>query len=223
MITRYTILLFIAAVIGLVSCKNNDEVFKTVLNANVNVINASADTLNFYLNGTRQNNTSSLYPTSFSYYLPVPSGQQNYQFKKAGGFTDLFSVPLNLKVSTYNSLYITGGTSGQAFSTIDTLQKDSSLVLVRFVNASPDAGNLTVSIGDTVYFPARTFKTSSKFLPVGSGIKTVKIYQAGTTNLLIDTAITMLPNDSYTLFSKGLLKGKGNSMFDVGVVLNVSN
>jgi len=48
----------------------------------LNVTNASTDTLNYYLNGTRVNNASSIYPLGSSGYIGVAVGQQNYQFKK---------------------------------------------------------------------------------------------------------------------------------------------
>ncbi|HEY8783341.1 MAG TPA: DUF4397 domain-containing protein [Mucilaginibacter sp.] len=221
---RCSILIFIGVITGFVSCKNNDNVFKTVIYTHINIVNASADTLNFYLNGTRQNNTSSIYPTSQSFYLTVPGGTQNYQFKKAGGFTALFNMPLNLKDSTNYSLYVAGETTDQAFSTIDTLLKDTvqNMSLVRFVNASPDAGSLGVTVGDTVNFKTRPFKSSSVFLPVGSsGLKEIRIYLAGSSIPKIDTTVAIEPNKTYTLFSKGLLNGKSNIAFGLGVAINV--
>jgi hypothetical protein len=221
---RCSILLFIAAIIGLVSCKNNDEVFKPVVSTYLNVVNASADTLNFYLNGTRQNNSSSFYPGSQSFYQVVPAGQQNFQFKKAGSSVVLFSVPLTLKDSVNHSLYIAGETTDKSFYTVDFLDTtgiSSSLSLkVRFVNASPDAGSLNVSIGDTVSFKASTFATTSGFLKTGSGLKRVQVYQAGSVTPKVDTIITFNPNRIYTLFSKGLINGKGSSVFDVGLIIN---
>jgi len=220
--TRCLILLFIAVVTGLLSCKNNDNVFPVVVNTTINVVNASADTLNFYLNGTRQNNASNLFPLGSTLYLTVPAGAQNYQFKKAGGFDVLFSVPLTLS-GVNNSLYIAGESAADAFSTRDTLTYDSGYTRVRFVNASPNAGSLTVSVGDTVNFQSRPFKSSSVFFTTGAGLKEVKIYLAGATTPIIDTPIAMLQNSGYTLFAKGQLNGKGNAAFDVGVVTNFLN
>ncbi|HEY5328149.1 MAG TPA: DUF4397 domain-containing protein [Mucilaginibacter sp.] len=218
--TKCSILLLIAALGGFCSCKNNDEVFAPKVITNINVVNASADTLNFYLNGTRQTNTSSLYPGGQSYYIKVPAGQQNYQFKKAGGFTDLFSMPLNLKDSTNNSLYITGESANDAFYTQDIIDTLTNFSTVRFVNAAPDAGNLDMTVGDTLSFTGKPFKSSSAFLSVGSGKKVVKIYQTGATMPIKDTTITLQPNRAYTLFAKGLLNGKGNAAFGVGTVIN---
>src|ERR1700759_3159597 len=102
----YSILLFFAVVLLAESCKNNDEVFPTVHYCALNIVNASADTLNFYLNGTRQNNSSSIFPVGQSYYLPIPSGSENLQFKKAGTSGILFSFPAKLDTVNY-SLYLT--------------------------------------------------------------------------------------------------------------------
>jgi hypothetical protein len=222
MIKRLYIVYFFAAVLAVESCKNNDSVYKTVLYAGMNVVNASTDTLNFYLNGTRQNNSSSLYPGSQSYYLPIPQGVQNFQFKKAGTFNILFSVPLTLKDSISYSLYVTGETADKSFSTIDSLYTDTvtNSTQIRFVNASPDAGNLDAYVGDTLNYKKRAFQSSSVFLATGSGIKEVKVYQTGLTTPIIDTPITFQTGDIYTIFTRGLLKGTGSSAFHIGIILN---
>jgi hypothetical protein len=222
--TWYSILFFIAAAIGISSCKNNDNVFKPVVSSFLNVVNATGDTLNYFINGTRQNNASSMFPGGYTLYLPVPAGTQNYQFKKSGSPIVLFGLPLTLKDSTYNSLYITGETAGGAFHIVDTLLVDTALNMctIRFVNASPDAGNLNVTVGDTVNFKNRPFKSCSAFAATGSGRKEVKIYQTGNNTAKVDTTITFQPNKAYTLFSKGLLNGTGNSKFNVGVIRNTN-
>ncbi|BAU53105.1 DUF4397 domain-containing protein [Mucilaginibacter gotjawali] len=222
MIKRLYIVYFFAALLAFESCKNNDSVIKTVLYAGVNVVNASADTLNFYLNGTRQNNTSSLYPGSQSYYLPVPQGAENFQFKKAGTFNVLFSVPLTLKDSTNYSIYLAGETADNSFSTVDVLYPDTTpnKTQIRFVNASPDAGNLDAYVGDTLNYKTSAYKTSSAFFVTGSGIKNVKVYQTGSATPLIDTPITFQPKYIYSLVSRGKLTGTGSAKFSIGIVIN---
>jgi hypothetical protein len=222
MSVRCSFLLFVAAVTGLLSCKNNDNVFPPVKLTGITLVNAGADTLNFYLNGTRQNNSSSIYPAGSSGLLLVPSGSQNYQFKKAGQPNVLFSLPLNLSVNTFNSVYLTGESADKAFETVDTIPRIDTAVFsaVRFVNAAPDAGSLNVNVGDTVNFKGRAFKSSSVFLLAGSGPKKVRIFLAGSVTPAIDTAIILQPTLSYTLFAKGLLNGKGNSKFGLGILIN---
>ena len=226
MIKRLYIVYFFAAVLAVESCKNNDSVYKTVLYAGVNVVNASADTLNFYLNGTRQNNSSSLYPGSQSFYLPVAQGAENFQFKKAGTFNVLFSVPLTLKDSTNYSIYVAGETTANSFNTIDYLDttgiQNGIGTRIRIVNACPAAGNLDVTVGDTLSYSARPYQSSSAFLLTGSGIKVVKISQSGSVSpkILIDTAITFQPGRIYSLVSRGIINGTGSAKFNVGIVIN---
>lgn len=221
--TRLSVLFFCFVLLGLFSCKNNDEVFKPVVYTSLNVVNATVDTLNFYLNGTRQNNTSSLYPTGQSFYLTVPSGMQDFEFKKARTSNVLFGVPLNLKGSTYNSLYVYGEGAGQTFDTndvllIDTLHVDTTKV--KFVNVSPDAGNLDMTVGSSVRFKSLPLKSSTQYAELPGGLTEVKVFQTGSTIPLKDTSIQFQPGGIYTLFSKGLLNGKGNAAFGIGVVIN---
>ncbi|CAN5418344.1 hypothetical protein BH09BAC6_BH09BAC6_23810 [soil metagenome] len=223
MVFKGSVLLCMLAVIGFTSCKNNDYVVKPFVITGINVVNAGTDTLNFYLNGTRQNGLSSIYPAGATGLLRELAGAQNYQFKKVGRPDVLFSLPLNLTSHTFNSVYITGGSADKTFITRDTvLQLDTfkNTTAVRFVNAAPDAGNLSVSVGDTVKFNTRAFKSTSIFLLTGSGQKRVRVFLPGVTAARLDTTITFQSNVSYTIFAKGLLAGKGTAAFNIGVIIN---
>jgi Domain of unknown function (DUF4397) len=222
---RFSVLGFIVAVITVFySCKNNDEVFAKKVTTGLNIVNASVDTLNFFLNGSRLNSTSSLYPLGQTFYLPVPSGTQNYQFKKAGTSVILFSLPENLADSINTTIYVYGSSASETLTTKDnllTLTAHPDTTQVRFVNVSPDAGTLNVAVGDTVSFNSAAFKSSSAFAYMTNGVKEIKIYQTGTTTLLKDTSIIFQPGYTYTVYSKGLLKGTGNATFNIGVAINV--
>jgi hypothetical protein len=222
---RYSVLLFIIALAGLASCKDNDNVFKPVIPSFINVVNATADTLNFFVNGTRQNNTSSLYPSGQTLYFQVTAGLQNYQLKKSGSPVVLFSLPLTLKDSVQYSIYIAGETADKSFNTVDFLDTtgiNTTLAKVRFVNASPDAGSVSVTVGDTTgFFNSSAFKSSSSFLLLGpSGLKRVKVYVAGSATPKVDTTLSLQPSHLYTLFSRGLINGKGDAGFTVGLATN---
>jgi hypothetical protein len=221
--TRFTILLFIVALAGLVSCKNNDNVFPKTVTTGLNIINASSDALNFYINGTRQNNFT-LTSGGQSFYLPVPAGAQNYQFKKNGSVDVLFSVPLTLKDSVNNSLYITEETTASSFNTVDLLDttgiNSKPKAKIRFVNASPDAGDLNVTVGNNVSFSAITFKQAAAFTLIDTGLMAMKVKRVGSDVVSIDTSMTLAAGHMYTLFSKGLLTGKGNARFNVALALN---
>jgi len=212
---RYTVLF--AAAIAMASCKNNDNVFPKQVSSYLNVVNASADTLNVYLNGTRQNNTTSLFPGGQSLYITVPAGVQNYSFKKAGSPNVLFSVPLNLKDTIHNSIYVTGETAAGSFTSVDAAYTDPTHAALKFVNASPDAGSLDVAVGDSLkFFQGVSFKLVTPLLPVGGGQKRIRVYLAGAANAAIDTTITIVASKSYALFSEGSINNK-NKTFKIGV------
>jgi len=227
MIKGLYIVLFFAVVLIAESCKNNDEVFPNIPPCAFNVVNASPDTLNYYLNGTRQNDNSPLFPASASGYNLINSGSESIQFKKNGGFNVLFSVPLKLTDSLNYSLFVTGTSASGSFSTVDILDTtginaNSYLYYkVRFVNASPNAGSLDVYVGDSISFKSKAFKSISGFVLGGANSEQVTIFPAGsTTNPLLDTLITFQANNLYTIFSQGQVNGRGSSAFNLGVTLN---
>ncbi|WP_295792468.1 DUF4397 domain-containing protein [Mucilaginibacter sp.] len=217
--TRLAALFFIIAITVLASCKSNDNVFTKKVSTAINVVNASAGNINFYVNGTRQNNTSALTPGGQTFYLTVPAGLQNFQIKKDGSPDYLISIPLNLKDSLYHSLYIAGESLDKTLVTIDTLIVDTNKVQLRFVHTTPGAGIFDVKIGDTLKFHS-AFKTSSSFLSVGSGLKEIKVFETGSSTPKIDTIVSMSPNKGYTIFTKGTLTGTGSSKFSLGMALN---
>jgi len=222
--TRLAALLFIIAITALVSCKNNDSVFTKTVSTSLNVVNASANNINFYLNGTRQNNSSALTPGGQTFYLTVPAGVQNFQIKKDGSADYLISIPLNLKDSVYHSLYIAGETLDNTLVTIDTIGYDTiashkNNFQLRFVHTTPGAGAFDVKVGDTLKFHSE-FKTSSAFLSIGSGLKEIKVYDAGSTIPRIDTIVSLSPKKGYTIYTVGKLTGTGGSKFKLGVALN---
>jgi hypothetical protein len=222
--TRFIISLFIVAVSALASCKNNDNVFPTTTTVGLNIVNASNDTLNLFINGTRQNSFS-LTSGGQSFYLPVAAGLQNYQFKKSGGVDILFSVPLTLKAdSITNSLYITELTTTSSFTSVDVLDTTGTTskpkAKIRFVNASPDAGDLNVTVGSKVSFSAIAFTKTAAFTLIDTGLMAMKVKRVGSDVASVDTSITLAAGHMYTLFSKGSLTGKGTAKLSLALALN---
>ena len=217
---RLLALLSIVLVMGLSSCKNNNDapVIKQI--DSLNIVNASADTINFYLNGTRLNTTNIL-PAGATGYYQIASGDQVYQVKKpfnpaTNVVQTIFSLPLTLDPHHYYSLFIAGETASQTFITPDVLMEDDSTgtCLVRFVNASPDAGNLDFVVNGTK-IPNQAFKTASGFVLVAVNDTPVPIsvYHAGSTTPIISGTYTLTTGTSFTFFSQGTLTGTGNSAF----------
>jgi len=223
-------ILFIVLLAALSACKKNDDAPKIAAATNLDVINASGDTVNFYLNGSRLNNNNNLYPASASGYFGVLAGAQNYQVKKifnpvTSSVQTLFNKPLTLSADSNYSLFIAGETAALAFRTIDTLLRDDSLntCLVRFVNASPNSGSLSMALGDTVQFKSQVFQSATGFVLVGiSGKKPIKVYQAGSETPVFLSNIQLLQGKSYTIFAKGKAGGTGTSAFGLGATVNVN-
>ncbi|OOQ60977.1 hypothetical protein BC343_21215 [Mucilaginibacter pedocola] len=208
---------------GIYSCKKGDDSVPTssTLTTSLNVVNTTTDTLNFYLNGSRVNTTSSLYPFGYTGYLPVPFEDQNYQFKRPRSSDVLFNLQLALDTNKVYSVYIAGENADDTFTTRDTLIADTaSRPKIRFVNASPGSGNLNVVINDTLRFSTRAYKTTTVFIPISAGIKHVQIYNTGSTVALSDTSRTFIAGRQYTLFAKGRITGTGGQKFGTGLVVN---
>jgi hypothetical protein len=224
---RLFVLLFFTAVMGLLSCKDKDLPPPIVATTTLNVNNATADTIKYYVNGTRQNNISALYEGGSTGYLAVPAGTQSYRFSKASGsFQTLFTTSFTLDTADNYSIFVCGETADKAFKIEDPFGVAGDIIhpdtlaikfAIRFVNASPDSAafNITVNAGDTVNLKNCKFQYASTFIGLNAGKKEIKIYDAGTGTLKIDTMITFSPSQVYTVFTRGTLTGKGNNAFSI--------
>ncbi|MBD1394849.1 DUF4397 domain-containing protein [Mucilaginibacter glaciei] len=218
---KLPVLVVVLLAVALASCKKTDDAPTVVQTTNLNVVNAFTDTLNYYVNGTRVNVSSSLYPLGSSGYIGVAVGQQNYDFKRPLSPVVLFNRSLALDSGKTYTLYVAGRSTDLTFTTLDTLQADTAnRARIRFVNAAPDAGNLDVMVGDTVKFKVRAFKTATVFLPVNAGLKRIRVYQSGSTIAKIDETRTLIAGRVYTLFTKGKLNGAGDAVLGTGLVVN---
>lgn len=234
--TRLFTLLFFAVITGFMSCKNKDLPLPVGAKDSLNVINATADTIKFFINGTRQNNFSPIFIGGATGYVPVLAGEQTYRFSKSNeGFPTLFTTTFNLSLHNYYSIFVCGETANLAFkikdpvdSVTNAINTDTSTTTVnnsfiRYVDATPgtDMFNVTVGEGDTVNFKNCSFSFVSNFKPFVAGKKAVKVYLAGESTPMIDTSITFTSRVGYTLFTHGQLTGKGGNAFTVGVINNV--
>jgi hypothetical protein len=209
--------------------KNYDDVVQQTdtATASLDVINAVTDirAIDFYLNGTRQNNTSAIYLFNASGYLTVPKGEQQYQFKSDTDRSVLADIKLNpAKTDSSYTLLLAGQQSGNNLTPIfitDYFPVDTTTnSKVRFVQASPGTASYDVFVGDTLAFKGNAFKAVSGFKQVGGGKKAVKVMLAGTsTPILIDTVV-LQPSSYYTLYTRGLSAGTGNSKLGVSVNLS---
>jgi hypothetical protein len=208
---KFKLFVFIVfmGVIAIVSCKKgNDDAPATPLKTSINFINASSDTINFYVNGTRLNSTAASYPLASTGYLTTPLGEQNYQVKKDRNPNTLFNLALPVDTGKVYSFFVTDNTSENTFTIVDTLSKIDTLSLIRFVHTSPKMGDLKILINDTVTVTNAKFKSVSKYTHVTAGLKVIKVVDA-TGDVLIEESRVLSLGRAYTLFTRGGLTATG--------------
>lgn len=203
---------FAVLILGLISCVKNDPAVVVNPSVSVNVINASEEVVNFYLNGTRQNNITGIFPLGASGYASIPRGNQLLAFRKQFNttrFTDadtLFTLPLRLDSvgpGVRYSVFLAGTSRATAFTLLDTLQTDDNNARLRFVSASASVAGLRVFLNDTLRFTSSKFKEVSTFKPVGNGQKIIKICPATSNDVLYTSTVTLNVGSNNTLFSAG--------------------
>jgi hypothetical protein len=198
----------------------------------LNVVNATNDTLDFFMNGVRQNDQSDIYPDGATYYLPVTFGTANYSFKKVTNPVNtitLFTISKSLDTLADYSLFVCGETADKVFWVNDAFPQIPSgdTLAIRFVNASPSiAANITavdivvnkgpVTVG-TIKNSA--FQAVSPYMATVDTVNEVKVYATGTTNLLADTTFTPAPGESYTFFTGAPYLPKGTTQVKVRVAI----
>ncbi|OKS85023.1 DUF4397 domain-containing protein [Mucilaginibacter polytrichastri] len=242
---RPIIILFIA-IAGLYACnKASDDPVDTTATTLLNVINTTSDTLNYYLNGTRQNSQSSIYTGGATGYLSAQSGLQNYQFRKNGQNTVLFSLPLTLDTihtayvvrdttknattgaTTINtttikgySLYVNGESTDKTFLKLDTVKVNSDSATVRFVHTANGVAALDMHVGDAS-FTNQSYGNTSKFKTQLAGAnKVITVNLTGSSVINITQKLTLLGGTAYTFYVKGVPGGVGKSALTVGVFIN---
>ena len=219
------VLFFVALSVAVISsCKKNDDKPVEQLSTSVNFVNASNNTINFYLNGTRITNSSSYFPGGTLGYTQVTAGMQNYQVKIAGSTVPLFTKPFSFDTAKVYTLYVAGQTADDAFFTTDTLVADTGdFAKLRFVNASPSAGKLMLAFTgttDVIKFDTVSYKRTTKFISVKSGDIPIIIYRQGFPDQPLRDTVTLAANRVYTIFGYGTVGAGGNQGLADGLIVN---
>ena len=215
------ILILIALLAGMLfSCKKMDADLPPEPGdeALMNVVNATADTLNTFQNGTRFNYTSSFYPGGSLGYLKVLAGLHQYQIKKNGTPNVLLDLPMQLDSGKIYSFFIAGNTAERVFLTKDVFLASND-VEIRFVNTSPGM-TFDIKIADNFNHSNRTFKSVTDFVKMTAGKKHFEIYETGNAVPLKTGDLTLADSRVYTLFTKGTVTGTGDNAFDVKLIPN---
>jgi hypothetical protein len=209
----YYYLLAALMIIGLaISCKKGDDTLPAAPRATrLNVINTSSQTINFYVNGSRQN-TAAIVPGGYTGYTNVPVGEQQYAFKPAFDRNNyatadtLFTLPVKLDTAQVYSFFVSGATRSSVIVARDIINGNvpPGKALVRFVQASADLPSLRVVMNDTLQYSNSAYKSVSDFKPLNVGEKVIQIYTENGNTPLFSITQT-LTSRYYTLFVQGKL------------------
>jgi hypothetical protein len=225
---RLSTLFVIALIVGLAACKKKyDDAPTVVSQVALNIINASADTVNIYRNGSRLNTTSAILPSYSTGYYYVPKGQQIYEVKKPFNVTTntiqtLFSITLPADSNLNHTLFITDEKADDAFQTVDDFKTDTtdSTCFIRMVNTSPGSGALDMSYGSTTVFSGVAFKGYTEFTLVNTvkdasvtGVIPLKIFNTGSGTPLYIDSVSLTQGAHYTIYTLGT---PGTTGFSVG-------
>ena len=229
---RLSALLAIAFIWGLSACKKNDDAPKVVPQVETLFVNASAEPVNVYRNGSRLNTTATIDTATYTKYYLVPQGQQSYQVKKpfdiaTNSIQTLFSITVPADDYYYHSLFITDENVNDAFPIIDKLDTTSKTdtCFIRFVNSSPGSGGLDFAYGNTTQFKDIPFKKAGDFTFVNTAtgasaslLIALKVFNTGTSTVLATDSVQLSSGSSYTFYTVGK---PGTTGFGIRMIQNL--
>jgi Domain of unknown function (DUF4397) len=226
--TLFSLLGGLAAVIGVVSC-NNDNSGTTPPIASFGIVHASPDAGNVdvYVGG-------SIAAQNFPYgsdtgYFAVTPGTYTLQVAPTGTSTFVINTSVSLAPGlTYSVFAIDSLSSIQAVTVQDDFTTPATdSVRVRFLHFSPNAPAVDIAVsGGSVLFANRTFNDQAanaslaNFTTIAAGTYNLEVRAAGTSTVVLPAAVTLEGGKVYTLYAKGFLAGDGAQALGVGTVVH---
>ena len=205
--------------VGLTACsKLKDSDYEPVQVSGLNIIHASPTTeaLDVYVD-----NSLATYNMDFEFgeqigYLSAYSGNRTFNVTKKNSLTSLKSFQYTLKPQIGYSLFVANTLENVEFIILeDDLTKPATgKAKVRFVNLSPDAGTLNVTInGDAANtISNKAFKEYSDFIEIDPSTTVTFSLKNSTNNNEEGTLTTAIEAGKiYTLFAKGLKANTDNT------------
>jgi len=235
-----TVFLSLFALIFLVmpfisSCGKNSNTNAASLNIQYQIVNLNSGigSVDLYINYIKVNSSSYFYPNSSGYFY-LPSIAMPFQLRKGTSLTPGTIAPssniltmdtLKFVPNTRYTLMLMGQDSSSLYHifTADTsaLPRQGK-GKIRFVNASPNnLGQITVTANDTIAFAGVPYKTMTKFIELTAGSYHFKMYQTGSTDVLLDRPNVTIQNGRiYTFYCYGLANRTDSLAFGSGFITN---
>jgi hypothetical protein len=200
----------LAAVVGIVgasllfSCKTDTPAEVNVGSFRVFNVSPTLNTYDVYIN-SQKFNTAALPFGGGVKYTTLAAGKYDVKFTTAGETAAVYEAKdLNIDKNIGYSLFLTGNgtTLDQLYIVDDYVNPVMTKSYIRFVNLSPDAQGLELTMNDTSIVANKAYKTYSDFTPVNPGDKVFAIKDANSTKTTL--ASTKLAGGFfYTIISRG--------------------
>jgi hypothetical protein len=227
LVYRATALLSLTAMV-IASCgKDNNNVAPVARPGALAIAHASPGSpeYSFYINGTKASTKSLTYGTFLSYGT-INSGKYEFAITKKDGKDVLTKSIVDIQSDKAYSLYIADLPSKPVFVfTADDLSVPAAeKAKIRFINLSPDAGDLDLKVAgkDSSLFKKTSFKTGTGFVSIDPG---AELNFEVTTNAQ-STVLATLPKTKiekgkiYTIWAKGLKAATDSTKFALGLITN---
>ena len=195
------------------SCKKNET--ETTVISGLAIVNASPTpaTYNVYLNGSTTRLNSAALPfggTTGSNYYSLATGSNTIKFTSASSVESVLTKTITTNANTAYSYYLIGNTSANLdglLVTDDLSATSADKAFIRFINLSPDAASLDLSVtaSTTSLIADKSYKSASAFIQVDPKTYSFDIKDKATgavKTTLKDVVITAGKN--YTIIARGM-------------------
>ncbi|TKC04891.1 DUF4397 domain-containing protein [Pedobacter frigoris] len=220
-----TLIAAVTLSMALASCSKDDDNYTPQPISGVSVYHASPTTekLDFYVGTNKANQADFAFGNKIE-YLNVYSGERQVTIKKKGAEASVVTEKLTFEPQTGYSLFVADKFDALKFLLLkdDLTKPAASKARVRFINLSPDAPALNLSIAgkDTDLFTNKLFKEYSTFETIDAADK-VTFNVKNTTGGALATSIADVKIESgkiYTIWVKGLVAATDDTK--IGVVVS---
>ena len=201
--------LLLLPVLAFIGCNTDDDYYYYYPDPNVSlgmIANASPDSgdLFFYADANSINSTALNYPNAAGYYN-FYLGDRTFSIQDASG-NELATVDKTLEAGTFFSVFAVN-----TFANIELVVYDDVLEypstadksMVRFINLSPDAPAIGISLQENELASGIEFKQATDFIEIDSGTHTLTFTNTDGEVLYTYADVNFTPKSIYTIYTKG--------------------
>ncbi len=179
----------------------------------IRLLHASPDApaVDVYANG--QLIASNLTYSQFTQYMQLPAGNYNIKVFASGSLADsVIDTDITIPAGKIFTVAAIGMLKDISLLPVEDeiLPKTPGMAQVRFAHLSPDAPNVDITLPDgTVVFGDVGYKQVTGYKNLKPGTYTLQARVAGTDNVVLTVPnINLMPENFYTVYAVGLVKGK---------------